>query len=74
MDNERVRVAELEVEMEILAFESADKILRIDTVDDLDDPWFNEAPPDGDADGIYEVDPMHPLRRLSAWVRGRLAA
>lgn len=43
-----------------------------DVVDDLDDPWFaTEHADDGD---VYEVDPVHPLRRLSAWVRDRLAA
>lgn len=43
-----------------------------DVVDDLDDPWFaTESGPVGD---VYEIDPVHPLRRLSAWVRDRLAA
>ena len=28
----------------------------------------------GRASTCYEIDPVHPLRRLSAWVRGRLAA
>jgi hypothetical protein len=73
-EHKRKPELEVELEMEVLAFESADKIVRIDTVDDLDDPWFDTEPPEPDGDGAYEVDPVHPLRRLSAWVRGRLAA
>ena len=67
---ERVRDPELEVEIELHA---EDAEVELDVVDDLDDPWFalGEAGPAGD---VYEIDPVHPLRRLSAWVRGRLAA
>ncbi|MBV8761696.1 MAG: hypothetical protein JO257_30660 [Deltaproteobacteria bacterium] len=42
-----------------------------EVIDDLDDPWFAAEVED---DGVYEVDPVHPLRRLSVWVRDRLAA
>ncbi len=61
---------DLEVELEIVT----DDVERpnVEVVDDLDDPWFaSEGGPVGD---VYEIDPVHPLRRLSAWVRGRLAA
>jgi hypothetical protein len=66
---ERMRDPELEVEIELHA---EDVEVELDVVDDLDDPWFalGEAP-GGD---VYEIDPVHPLRRFSAWVRGRLAA
>jgi hypothetical protein len=67
---ERMRDPELEVELEL---HGEDRNIDLDVVDDLDDPWFalGELAPIADA---YEIDPVHPLRRLSAWVRGRLAA
>jgi hypothetical protein len=68
---EALRDPELEVELELLFTEEPDEIQH-EIIDDLDDSWFAAEPqPAGD---IYEIDPVHPLRRLSAWVRGRLAA
>jgi len=64
---ERTRDPELEVEIELHAED-----VEVDVVDDLDDPWFAVGE-SGPAD-VYEIDPVHPLRRLSAWVRDRLAA
>jgi hypothetical protein len=69
---ERVRDPELEVEME-LKMADAD-LEKQGLVDDLDDPWFVVGDKDLEDDDCYEIDPVHPLRRLSAWVRGRLAA
>lgn len=69
---EALRDPELEVELELLFTEEPDDELHHEIIDDLDDEWFaGESPPAGD---VYEIDPVHPLRRLSAWVRGRLAA
>ena len=52
--------------------------LDIELVDDeLDHPWFAEdgaALAGGVGDDVYEIDPIHPLRRLGAWVRGGLRA
>ena len=36
----------------------------------LDDAWFNEEV----VDEAYEIDPVHPLRRLGSWIRGITAA
>ena len=63
---------ELEVELELLFTEEPDQEIDHEVIGDLDDNWFKTEPqPTGD---IYEIDPVHPLRKLSAWVRGRLAA
>lgn len=67
---ERVRDPELEVEIEL---HTEDLEVELDILDDLDDPWFAVGE-SGPAVEVYEIDPVHPLRRLSAWVRGRLAA
>lgn len=66
---EALRDEELEVAVEILEAEPEPE-LELDMIDDLDDAWFASEP----AGEVYEIDPVHPLRRLSAWVRGRLAA
>jgi hypothetical protein len=66
---EALRDEELEVAVEILVSEPEPE-LELDVIDDLDDAWFASEP----GGEIYEIDPVHPLRRLSAWVRGRLAA
>jgi hypothetical protein len=69
---EALRDPELEVELELLFAEEPDSEIEHEIIDDLDDTGFASGPqPAGD---IYEIDPVHPLRRLSAWVRGRLAA
>lgn len=67
---EHTRDPDLEVELELVT-DDRDRP-NVDVVDDLDDPWF--ASEDCAAGDVYEIDPVHPLRRLSAWVRGRLAA
>ena len=41
--------------------------------DDLSDPWFELGDTEpvlaaGDAE-VFEIDPVHPLRRLGSWVR-----
>ena len=75
---ERVRKPDEETaysEMEVAYNTLVTQDLHLGTtevVDDLDDPWF--AVDVAANDEVYEVDPVHPLRRLSAWVRGRLAA
>jgi hypothetical protein len=66
---EALRDDELEVAVEILEAEPEPE-LELDMIDDLDDAWFASEP----TGEVYEIDPVHPLRRLSAWVRGRLAA
>ena len=66
---EALREEELEVAVEIVTETDPDPELELDVIDDLDDAWFAAEPAD-----VYEIDPVHPLRRLSAWVRGRLAA
>jgi hypothetical protein len=66
---EALRDEELEVAVEILEAEPEPE-LELDMIDDLDDAWFATEP----VGEVYEIDPVHPLRRLSAWVRGRLAA
>ena len=69
---EVLRDPELEVELELLCTDGPDQEIDHDVIDDLDDNWFHTEPQaTGD---VYEIDPVHPLRRLSAWVRGRLAA
>jgi hypothetical protein len=67
---EALRDDELEVAVEIVLEPDPDPELELDVIDDLDDAWFASEP----AGAIYEIDPVHPLRRLSAWVRVRLAA
>jgi hypothetical protein len=63
---------ELEVELELLCTEGPDQEIDHEVIGDLDDNWFAAEPqPAGE---IYEIDPVHPLRKLSAWVRARLAA
>jgi hypothetical protein len=66
---EALRDEELEVAVEIVEAEPEPE-LELDMIDDLDDAWFASEP----TGEVYEIDPVHPLRRLSAWVRGRLAA
>ena len=69
---EALRDPELEVELELLFTDGPDQEIDHDVIDDLDDSWFAAEPqPSSD---VYEIDPIHPLRRLSAWVRGRRAA
>ena len=69
---EALRDEELEVAVEIVvsAEPETETDLDFDVIDDLDDAWFASEP----AGDVYEIDPVHPLRKLSAWVRGRLAA
>jgi hypothetical protein len=69
---EALRDEELEVAVEIVleSEHAPEPDLDFDVIDDLDDAWFASEP----AGDIYEIDPVHPLRKLSAWVRGRLAA
>ena len=69
---EALRDEELEVAVEIVLEPDPEPEpeLELDVIDDLDDAWF-ASEPSGD---VYEIDPVHPLRKLSAWVRGRLAA
>ena len=61
-DLERLRPydPDLEVELELVH-------------DDLADPWFELGDSEtalaaSDAE-IFEIDPVHPLRRLGSWVR-----
>ncbi|HSN25242.1 MAG TPA: hypothetical protein VLT45_03120 [Kofleriaceae bacterium] len=61
---------DLEVELEVTTGDLDAE--SVDVVDDLDDPWF--ASESSAANDVYEIDPVHPLRRLSVWVRGRIAA
>jgi hypothetical protein len=75
---EALRDPELEVELELKLCEEPEPAgepkgeIALEIIDDLDAEWFtNGAAATGD---VYEIDPIHPLRRLSAWVRGRLAA
>jgi hypothetical protein len=53
---------ELEVEIEI-------EVVH----DDLTDPWFelgeSEAQLAALDSEVFEIDPVHPLRRLGSWVR-----
>jgi hypothetical protein len=75
---------ELELHYEIEPYEGPEPIhaaaydpwLEVDMElidDDLVDPWFHldeSAPvalPEGDE--VFEIDPVHPLRRLGSWVR-----
>jgi hypothetical protein len=66
---EALRDEELEVAVEIFEAEPEPE-LELDVIDDLDDAWFASEP----TGEVYDIDPVHPLRRLSVWVRGRLAA
>ena len=48
-----------------------DLLVELELLDDeLADPWFarDDAVPVPDGD-VYAIDPVHPLRRLGAWVR-----
>jgi len=59
-DAARTYDPELEVELEV-------------THDDLTDPWFELGESETQlacADSeVFEIDPVHPLRRLGSWVR-----
>ena len=61
---------ELEVELELLFTEEPDQEIDHEIIGDLDEVSTGPT----QTGEIYEIDPVHPLRRLSAWVRGRLAA
>ena len=55
---------DLEVDLELVS---------PDLGDDLSDPWFELGDSEpvlaaGDAE-VFEIDPVHPLRRLGSWVR-----
>jgi hypothetical protein len=61
----RVYDPELEVELEVIH-------------DDLADPWFELGESEAqlaacDAE-IFEIDPVHPLRRLQSWVRSHFTS
>lgn len=48
-----------------------DLLVELELIDDeLADPWFlrDGAVPVPEAD-VYAIDPIHPLRRLGAWLR-----
>jgi hypothetical protein len=60
LEQARVYDPDLEVEVELVS-------------DDLTDPWFelgdSEAQLAAIDSEVFEIDPVHPLRRLGSWVR-----
>jgi hypothetical protein len=70
---------DLEVELELFYAHEPDLEVEMEIVsDDLSHPWFELGESETqlaalDAE-VFEIDPVHPLRRLGSWMRARLAS
>lgn len=67
---------ELEPDADLVKIRAYDPDLEVDLElvhDDLTDPWFelgdSEAQLAAIEGEVFEIDPVHPLRRLGSWVR-----